>query len=99
QQLKRVTGQQGTPAVAVTGRSYFRQAIDGKTYPLGPASPSGTALLGVPEVVRSVTSSQKVLLVARPTAEDGKITGVAAVEAKIGALRAPLLPKGFQMAA
>jgi hypothetical protein len=100
QQLKRVTGQQGTPAVAVTGRNYFQQALDGRAYPLGPASPGGApTLLGVPEVVRSVTSSQKVLLVARPTAEEGKITGVAAVEAKISALRAPVLPKGFQMAA
>ncbi|MET0592041.1 MAG: cache domain-containing protein, partial [Polyangiaceae bacterium] len=98
QQLKRVTAAHGTPAVAVTGRDYFQQAIEGKARMLGAADSASEGALGVPEVVRSVTSSQKVLLVARPTIENGKTTGVAAIEVKIGALRAPLLPKGFQMA-
>jgi hypothetical protein len=101
QQLKRVTSAYGTPAVAVTSRQYFQQALDGKARPLG--APAGEGLdagksLGVPEVVRSVTSTQKVLLVARPTVDEGKTTGVAAIEVRIGALRAPVMPKGFQMA-
>src|SRR5206468_4880818 len=76
----------GTPPVNVAARHYFQRAE--QACRLGPDDAPKTA--STPEVVRSLTSTQKVLIVARPTectkGKDGEGTyggGVAGFEADL----------------
>jgi hypothetical protein len=91
QQIKRQRASLGTPNIDISSREYFQDAIRQRTLSYG-----------VPQVVRSATSTEKVLIVARPTYEDeskkqGDPTGVAAVQTSIEELERLVLPRGFQM--
>jgi hypothetical protein len=94
----------------IADRGYFKRAMANEigclsadarcSQTCGP-SPEGGDHRGTPEVVRSYTSGEIVLITARPTGGDptsGQPDGVAAVEWKLGAFKKPLLPIGFQTA-
>jgi hypothetical protein len=92
----------GTPPVNVAARHYFQRAE--QACRLGPDDAPKTA--STPEVVRSLTSTQKVLIVARPTectkGKDGEGTyggGVAGFEADLSPFEHFSLPPGTQWAA
>ncbi|HEY8945204.1 MAG TPA: hypothetical protein VIM73_13125 [Polyangiaceae bacterium] len=76
--------------ISVEHRSYFREALAGKTGCLDAKCTNH----GVAEVVRSATSGELVLVLAAPA---GKET-VAAVEAPLRGLEKIILPLGFQAA-
>jgi hypothetical protein len=112
QQAKYTRDQHAPPPITVAEREYFRRAIAGRvacfdaggTRAIG-AAPCGRAP-GIPQVVRSATSGDIVLLTSRPTyaspegtgALSEQPTGIAAIETSLAGFQHPLLPLGFQMA-
>ncbi|HTV18579.1 MAG TPA: cache domain-containing protein [Polyangiaceae bacterium] len=100
QQVKYLPGRIGTNAVNVEGRGYFQNARAGQVDCLArKGCASDVEHWGTAEVVRSATTGDIVLVVARPTLNDEqKVDGVAAVELPLDGLEAPLLPLGMQMA-
>lgn len=94
ERIKWLAHRDGMPPVPVARREYFQQALDGKEAQLAPG------LDGVPDVVRSLTSTQIVMIVARGTGRSrkGTTTGVAAVETEPVAFEHLALPVGTHFA-
>lgn len=111
EQIKEVPGPHATNPISVDRRAYFRRALAGEKMGRSGDETSWCPDCSscVEEVVRSATSGQLVLVVARPTyagrtevdARDGdrtRPTGVAAVEMKLRVFEEPVFPLGFQAA-
>jgi hypothetical protein len=91
----------GSPPVNVSQRSYFQLAKRAGALPkMSNDDPGACPRLDVPEVVRSLTSISKVLVVARATdcADRNQAAGVAGFEQEVGAFKGLALPPGVEWA-
>ena len=89
EQLQQSARPSGTPPVHLARRSYFRAAKER----------CGTDGHDVVEVVRSMLSTRKLLIVARPTCDTATAWGVAAIETDIAPFINLRFPQSLQWAA